>query len=199
MKKQWEKAGIKVMEMIPSRSFAKTPVSTEIAALRSLDGLLIESRKRMDELKKETGRLDAALEEMPGKGGVKKRIAWIESSLEERRNALDEAYRVLGRSWGESNTTKSRTGAVEDRRLEWIACLAGITKHESQVALFNEHLEYLDAQELADETRTGIEKLDKEIRSRQTEMKKLKRELSLQEKQLEQRKERLPRLPAEQS
>jgi hypothetical protein len=199
MKRQWEKAGIKVMEMIPSRTFAKTPVSTSISSLRSLDNLLVAAQKRVAELRKELAALDTALEQMPGKGGVRKRTVWIDNALEDRQNDLDEAYRTLGRSWAESTAEKTPAGDVENRRLEWIAHRSRIEKREREMEVITEHLEYLDFQELADKTLSRIEKLDEEISSRQAAMKKLKKEQSLQEKDLAMRKDRLPELPAQES
>jgi len=191
----WNRAGEKLQKQIPSDVFTGTPAALPASTLEALDKRREEIIGKLSDLKQEIEALDNELEKMPGKGGGKRRVSWIESSLEDKHNELEDVFRELGRLWLEQSGGKSSDTAVEKRRKEWLAVNRRIRKIEEEQNAFRAHIEYLEISRSGKDKADQVELKAEEVKNRQAELKALKKELSSIEKKLAARKENLPELP----
>lgn len=193
----WGKAGSKIQDLVDLGKFADTPASTVAVTLKALNDRRVEIGGRESILTADIEVLDNDLEKMPGKGGVRKRISWIEDSLQTKRGELDYAFQDLGRDWLNSGNPGPVNKDVDLRRKEWIEINQRIEILDQERKAFQAHKSYLESMSERDAKARQAEKLDKEVKSRQTELKDLKKELSVIEKKMAALKEGLPPLPKE--
>ncbi len=191
----WGRAGEKLIKDIPAESFTNTPAALPSSSLEALRKRREEISLRESELKDESSVLDAALEEMPGKGGVKRRVIWIETRLETIHNNLDDAFRTLGKAWVDQSGKKSTDALVEKWKKEWTEVNKRISVLEAEQNALSAHMEFLESEEARDTKAGQVGKLEEEVKSRQSVLKGLKKELSAMEKKLADEKEKLPVLP----
>lgn len=191
----WGKAGANIQDLVDLEKFIDTPVSSVVVTLKALNARREEIIERESTLSADTELLDKALEEMPGKGGGRKRISWIEDALETKRGELDYAFQDLGREWVDGSKSEPINKDVDLRHKEWIKINQQIGKLDGERKAFQAHKAYLESTSERDNKARHVERLDKEIKSRQTELKDLKKELSAVEKKLASQKEGLPPLP----
>jgi hypothetical protein len=188
----WGRAGGRIRDMIAAELFVDTPAAAPSMALKALSARREEIAAMEMSMTEKNDALDAALEEMPGKGGARKRVAWIEDSLETRRTELDDAFKVLGREWLDVNGGKKADSGVEKRRLEWVEINKKIQLLNDEQNALKAHLDIIDSETLRDNKAGQVSRLEAEIKSRQSELKELKKELSAIEKKLAIQKEKLP-------
>ena len=191
----WGHAGRKLREMIIPEAFTDTPAAVSSSTLSALSRRRDEITERVKALTGETEVLDSTLEELPGKGGVHRRVAWIENALDKKRIELDDAFRNLGEAWLGNTSGKSVPAAVENRRNEWTAINKRIGVLEEERKAFSAHREYSEFKALRDKKAIQVSKLEDEVKSRQAELKSLKKEMLTVEKNLSVQKESLPPLP----
>ena len=191
------KAGARVMELVEPQALEDTPAMEAAAALASLKTREQEITARRDELSREEKTLDAALEELPGKGGIRRRGAWIERQLDELRGELDEALGNLAEWWLESRS--SETGApppgVKKQTEELTDIDEGIARLESRVSALEAHRELKETEENRTRQAAAVESLDAEIKKRQANLKSARKTLASIDKQLENIRKTLPPLP----
>lgn len=191
------KAGARVMELVEPQALEDTPAMEAAAALASLKTREQEITARRDELSREEKTLDAALEELPGKGGIRRRGAWIERQLDELRGELDEALGNLAEWWLESRS--SETGDIPPRVKKHTEELTdideGIARLESRVSALEAHRELKETEENRTRQAAAVESLDAEIKKRQANLKSARKTLASIDKQLENIRKTLPPLP----
>lgn len=191
------KAGARVMELVEPQALEDTPAMEAAAALASLKTREQEITARRDELSREEKTLDAALEELPGKGGIRRRGAWIERQLDELRGELDEALGNLAEWWLESRS--SETGdtppGVKKHTEELTDIDEGIARLESRVSALEAHRELKETEENRTRQAAAVESLDAEIKKRQANLKSARKTLASIDKQLENIRKTLPPLP----
>ena len=194
----WGKVGAAVRENVSAETLNGGPTSVPFAVLRSLDERREEIRLRMESMENEEKSLDETLESLPGKGGVKKRSAWIENTLETQRVMLDDAFRDLGEIWLGNLPKDIPGGDVAARKAESEAIGAGIEKLLEEKRGLESHLEYLEVLSKRDSVAKRTAGLDADIKTKQAELKELKKDLAGLEKDLDKRRENLPELPENQ-
>jgi len=191
----WNRAGEKLSRTVPSESFSDTPAAVPSATLEALGKRREEISERVEVLNNETAALDAALEEMPGKGGVKKRVSWIEDSLENKHNELDVAFRNLGEAWLTQSKGKISDPNVAKWKKEWSEADRRISVLQEEQKSLSAHLALLDLEEVRGHKAGQVSEQEKEVKSRQAVLKGLKKELAVLDKELAAQKEQLPPLP----
>ncbi len=191
----WGRAGEKLSRDIPAASFSDTPAAPPSSSLEALRKRREEISRRVSELNDESSVLETALEDMPGKGSVKKRVSWIESRLETIHNNLDGAFRALGKAWVDQSGTKSSDAVVGKWKKDWAEVNKRISILEAEQNAISTHMEFLEAEEARDAKAGEVGKLEEEVKSRQSVLKSLKKELSAMEKKLTEKREKLPILP----
>jgi len=191
----WGRAGKKISRDIPAASFSDTSAGPPSSTLEALGKRREEISRRVSELNDESSDLDTALEEMPGKGGVKKRVNWIEARLETIQNNLDDAFRDLGKAWADQSGINSSDAVVGKWKKEWAEVNKRISVLEGEQNALSTHIEFLEAEKSRDVKVGEVGKLEEEVKSRQSVLKRLKKELSTMEKVLVDKREELPLLP----
>lgn len=189
------RAGRNIYEMIPSEAFTDTPAAVSSSTLKALGDRRNEIAEREKDLAGEITALDAAIEDMPGKGGVKRREGWIEDALETRQIKLDDAFQNLGKAWLGNSRGKSTDIQVEKCRKEWSAINSRISIIEDEQRALTAYRDVLESELLRDQKAVQVSKLAAELKNQQTVLKDLKKDLALLEKNLTARKESLPPLP----
>ena len=191
------KAGTRVMELVEPQALEDTPAMEAAAALASLKTREQEILARREELSREEKTLDAALEELPGKGGIRRRGAWIERQLDELRGELDETLGNLAEWWLESRS--SETGdtppGVKKHTEELTDIDERIARLESRVNALEAHRELKETEEKRTRQAAAVESLDAEIKKRQANLKNARKTLASIDKQLENIRKTLPPLP----
>lgn len=191
------KAGARVMELVEPQALEDTPAMEAAAALASLKTREQEILARREELSREEKTLDAALEELPGKGGIRRRGAWIERQLDELRGELDEALGNLAEWWLESRS--SETGdtppGVKKHTEELTDIDERIDRLESRVSALEAHRELKETEEKRTRQAAAVDSLDAEIKKRQANLKNARKTLASIDKQLENIRKTLPPLP----
>ncbi len=193
--RMWGRAGEKLFKVIPAASFSNTPAALPSSSLEALSKRRDEISRRESELNDEVSAMDRALEDMPGKGGVKRRVSWIETRLETINNNLDDAFRTLGKVWVDQSGKKSSDAVVEKWKKELAEVNKRISVLEVEQNTISAHMEFLEAEEERDAKAGQVSKLEEEVKSRQSVLKGLKKELSAMEKKLADEREKLPVLP----
>lgn len=191
----WGKAGGKIRDIVDLEKFVDTPVSTAALSLKALNDRRDEIIERESKLTADIEVLDNAFEEMPGKGGVRKRIAWFEDALEAKRGELDYAFQDLGRDWLNSGTPGQVNKDVDLRHKEWIDINKQIGILDGERKAFQAHKAYLESISERENKSRQVDRLNQEIKTRQNELKNIKKELSAIDKKLTAQKESLPPLP----
>lgn len=191
------KAGARVMELVEPQALEDTPAMEAAAALASLKTREQEITARRDELSREEKTLDAALEELPGKGGIRRRGAWIERQLDELRGELDEALGNLAEWWLESRSSETGDAPPEVKKHteELTDIDEGIARLESRVSALEAHRELKETEENRTRQAAAVESLDAEIKKRQANLKSARKTLASIDKQLENIRKTLPPLP----
>jgi len=191
----WSRAGEKISRTVPAKVFTDTPAAVPSATLEALDKRREEITERSAVLNKELSVLDDALEKMPGKGSVRKRVSWIESSLDNKHNELDDAFRSLGEAWLTQFNGKVTDSAAAQWKKEWTEVNRRISTLKEEQKALSAHLDLLDSEELRERKASEVSEQEQEIKSRQTVLKSLKKELAVLDKELAALKEELPPLP----
>lgn len=191
----WIPVGEKLYRGISAEAFSDTSAAVSFSALDALNQRRDEISDRVIVLTNETDVLDTSLEELPGKGGVKKRMNLIETSLEKKHNQLETVFMELGRLWIDKTDGKPSDAVVEKRKREWVAVNHRISVLEEEQKAFTAHIEYLESEELRMEKAGQITTLEEEIKSRQSTLKVLKKAMTGIEKRQADQKEKLPVLP----
>lgn len=195
--RHWGRAGRNLREIMPPEAFADTPAAVSFSTLKALSKRRNDIAERVKAIADETKALDAMLEDLPGKGGVSKRVTWIENALDKKRAELDDAFRDLGESWIGNTNGKSVDAPVEKLKNEWTAINKRIGVLEDEQKILSAHSDYLESESLRDQKASQISRLEEEIKSRQAALKELKKELAAIEKNLAAQKESLLPLPVE--
>ncbi len=195
--RHWGRAGRNLREIMPPEAFADTPAAVSFSTLKALSKRRNDIAERVKAIADETKALDAMLEDLPGKGGVSKRVTWIENALDKKRAELDDAFRDLGESWIGNTNGKSVDAPVEKLKNEWTAINKRIGVLEDEQKILSAHSDYLESESLRDQKASQISRLEEEIKSRQAALKNLKKELAAIEKNLAAQKESLLPLPVE--
>ncbi len=196
LERLWERAGRNLCESIPPEAFSDTPAAVSASALKVLSDRRDEISRRTAALTEDFKALDSSMSEIPGKGSVRKRVGWIENSLELSQNELDVAFRALGKTWLENNSgRKSSNTAVEQHKKEWTALNRRITTLEDEQNAISAHREFMESEESRDFKAGQVSKLEEDLKSRQIVLKGLKKELTAIEKKLADQKEKLPPMP----
>ena len=195
--RHWGRAGRNLREIMPPEAFADTPAAVSFSTLKALSKRRNDIAERVKAIADETKALDAMLEDLPGKGGVSKRVTWIENALDKKRAELDDAFSDLGESWIGNTNGKSVDASVEKIKNEWTAINKRIGVLEDEQKILSAHSDYLESESLRDQKASQISRLEEEIKSRQAALKDLKKELAAIEKNLAAQKESLLPLPVE--
>lgn len=193
----WGKAGLIIFDSISAETFTDTPAAVPMASLKALQDRGKEIEGRLEAISAEFEALDSSLEDMPGKGGAKKRVSHIESLLELHRNELDEAYRELGRSWTEMKPGTSVSAELKARRNELEAAENRIAGLEADISALKVHQEYLIAESDRDVKAEKTAALEETVKKQQAALKAAKKELASAEKACLALKESLPTIPEE--
>jgi len=194
--RHWGQAGSRVRELIPAEAFGDTPAAVPLSTLAALEERQAEIQSRLDAIAVEKEAVDASIEEAPGKGGVKKRAASIESALEDQQSVLDEAYRNLSESWL-AGSPESPPGDAVRLTKDLKAVDRRIAALEAEKAALNAHLELLDAEKEQARLAERVEKLEEDIKELQKSLKGARKELTAAAKDVESRRAELPERPPE--
>jgi hypothetical protein len=195
LERLWGKAGRSIFGTMSAEAFSDTPAALPMATLKALQDRGKEIEDRLEAISAEYEALDASLEDMPGKGGAKKRVSYIESLLEQNRNALDDAYRELGRSWTDMKPASSESVELKARRKELDAAENRIAALEADISALKAHKEYLIAEADRDAKAKKAASLEETVKEQQAVLKAAKKELASAEKACLALKESLPPIP----
>ncbi|MDF1566677.1 MAG: hypothetical protein P1P77_01515 [Spirochaetaceae bacterium] len=197
LERLWGKAGLSIFDTMSAEAFTDTPAALPMATLKALQDRGKEIDDRLEAISAEFEALEASLEEMPGKGGAKKRVSYIESLLEQNRNTLDDAYRELGRTWIGMKPAASESAELKARRKELEAAENRIAGLEADISALKAHKEYLIAEADRDAKAEKAAVLEETVKEQQTALKAAKKELASAEKACLALKESLPPISEE--
>ena len=191
------KAGSRVMELVETQALEDTPAMEAAAALAALKVREEEITARREDLNQEEKTLDTAMDELPGKGGIRRRTAWMERHLDGLRGELDDILQNLAEWWLESDAAEPGDTPPEVKK-----SADELTELEQQIARLESAAEALEAHRELKETEdkrarqaAAVESLDAEIKKRQANLKSAKKTLAATDKKLEQMRKELPDLP----
>lgn len=191
------KAGSRVMELVGPQALDDTPAMEAAAALAALKVREEEIAARREELNREEKTLDTAMDELPGKGGIRRRTAWMERHLDELRGELDDILRNLAEWWLQSNTSEPRDTPPEVKKSaeELTELEQRIARFESAAEALEAHRELMETEEKRARQAAAAESLDAEIKKRQASLKSARKTIAAIDKKLERMRKELPDLP----
>lgn len=197
LERLWTKAGLKVLENVPLEPLKESSASVPLATILALDTRLEEIRERQVAVSDEMEVIEKSLEDMPGKGNVRKRVSHIEKLIEEARSSLDQAYRELGSGWKDATNRDSVSGEVGRCLKDIDAVSERIAAKETDLNAYRAHSQYLATEAEREKKAKKVHRSEQDIKDLQKQMKLEKKELSSIEKSLAAMAEILPPLPSE--
>ncbi len=111
---QWGKAGRRVSELVTFESLSGTRAGDVMESMKDLQNRQKEIALRESALAEERAFLDADLDEMPGKGKIKKRRSWMESAIDGWKKEQDDVFLRLGQSALELEIKAERMARLEE-------------------------------------------------------------------------------------
>lgn len=195
MERLWGTAGAKIYGAVDMDEFKGTAVEAVAEILKAIDIRKQEIQDRLLHLITEKTNIDADVEKMPGKGSIRRRMAWVEKALRGGRLVLEEAFRGLGEAWLDAGEGEPLSPEVEKHREEWDKVRERVSMLESEKHALEAHCEYREAESAWEKQSVRVQNLDAKAKKLQFQLKEAKKELSALDKSRNKLKESLPPLP----
>ncbi len=196
---QWGKAGRRVRELVTFESLSGTRAGDVMESMKDLQNRQREIALRESALAEEVASLDADLDEMPGKGKIRKRRSWMESAVGGWKKEQDDVFLRLGQSALELEMREVISGIPEVKPVlkDWQTLQDKIEQLQAEESAVQARLALLDLEKERDVKAERMARLEEEIKSRQAKLRAMKKELTAAEKTIAETRQTLPELPAD--